>query len=167
MVLDGLAYTCPMPHMQELEKHPIRDPQRDDYDARREYRATKLRELHHLRYLPGPIPDQVGEEDRKIPVRDGAEITVRIYRPKEEAAVAAAQGRRPLVVMFHEGGWSMGDLTDEEVNCRLFCQRPGCCVRYVDYTGLRRNAPFRHGLTTLGMLCNGYAYQFLALFVLG
>ncbi|KAK7908312.1 lipase 2 [Apiospora marii] len=124
----------------ELEKHPIRDPQpsdpyygRDDHEARRQHRATKLRELHHLRYLPGPIPDQVEEEDRKIPVRDGAEITVRIYRPKGKAALAAAQGGRPLVVMYHEGGWSMGDLSDEEVNCRLFCRDLGAVCVNVDY----------------------------------
>ncbi|KAK8081807.1 hypothetical protein PG996_000588 [Apiospora saccharicola] len=119
------------PDIQELEKHPIRDPQpsdpyygRDDHEARREHRAARLRELHHLRHLPGPIPDQVEEEDRKIPVRDGAEITVRIYKPKMGEPAAHVQGgRRPLVVMYHEGGWSMGDLSDEEVNCRLFCSQ--------------------------------------------
>ncbi|KAK8056556.1 hypothetical protein PG993_001783 [Apiospora rasikravindrae] len=84
---------------------------RNDHAARREHRATKLRELHHLRYLPGPIPDQVEEEDRKIRVRDGAEITVRIYRPAKAATTARG---RPLVVMYHEGGWAMGDLSDEE-----------------------------------------------------
>ncbi|KAK8049283.1 lipase/esterase [Apiospora phragmitis] len=105
----------------QLEKHPIRDPEpsdpyygRNDHAARREHRATKLREPHHLRYLPGPIPDQVEEEDRKIPVREGAEITVRIYRPAKKVAAAATARGRPLVVMYHEGGWAMGDLSDEE-----------------------------------------------------
>ncbi|KAK7965050.1 Lipase 2 [Apiospora saccharicola] len=125
----------------ELEKHPIRDPQpsdpyygRDDHEARREHRAARLRELHHLRHLPGPIPDQVEEEDRKIPVRDGAEITVRIYKPKMGEPAAHVQGgRRPLVVMYHEGGWSMGDLSDEEVNCRLFCRDLGAVCVNVNY----------------------------------
>ncbi|KAK8138899.1 lipase 2 [Apiospora sp. TS-2023a] len=129
------------PDIQELEKHPIRDPQpsdpyygRDDHEARREHRAARLRELHHLRYLPGPIPDQVEEEDRKIPVRDDAEITVRIYRPKKGEPAAHMQGgRRPLVVMYHEGGWSMGDLSDEEVNCRLFCRDLGAVCVNVNY----------------------------------
>lgn len=121
-------------------KHPIRNPQpsdpyygRNDYSAHREHRATKLRELHHLRYLPGPIPDQVVEEDHKIPVRDGAEITVRIYRPSHVAAPAAVAQSRPLIVMYHEGGWAMGDLTDEEVNCRLFCRDLGAVCVNVDY----------------------------------
>ncbi|KAK8021211.1 hypothetical protein PG990_006349 [Apiospora arundinis] len=123
----------------ELKKHPIRAPQpsdpyygRNDHDASRQHRATKLRELHHLRYLPGPIPKQVEEEDRKIPMRDGAEITVRIYRPSKAAVAPAAKGR-PLIVMYHEGGWSMGDLSDEEVNCRLFCRDLGAVCVNVDY----------------------------------
>ncbi|KAK8115032.1 lipase/esterase [Apiospora kogelbergensis] len=120
----------------ELVKHPIRNPQpsdpyygRNDYSAHREHRATKLRELHHLRYLPGPIPDQVVEEDHKIP----PEITVRIYRPSHVAAPAAVAQSRPLIVMYHEGGWAMGDLTDEEVNCRLFCRDLGAVCVNVDY----------------------------------
>ncbi|KAK8089360.1 hypothetical protein PG997_004321 [Apiospora hydei] len=122
----------------ELEKHPIRDPQpsdpyygRNDHAAHREHRATKLRELHHLRYLPGPIPDQVEEEDRKIPVRDSADITRRRLR-----------GGRPLVVMYHEGGWAMGDLSDEEVNCRLFCRDLGAvCVNKASTYNTFRLAP--------------------------
>lgn len=84
-------------------------------------------EKHHLRILPGSIPE-VKEVDRKIPVRDGAEITVRIYTP-----VRVPEGGCPLIVMYHEGGWSMGDLTDEEVNCRLFSRDLGAVCLNVDY----------------------------------
>ena len=35
--------------------------------------------------------------------------------------------------MYHEGGWSMGDLTDEEVNCRLFCRELGAVCVNVEY----------------------------------
>jgi acetyl esterase/lipase len=123
---------------QELEKNPIREPKpsdpyygRKDHAASRAHRATILREKHHLRYLPGPIPE-VSEEDRQIPMRDGAEITVRVYRPT--ARPPAAEGRgSPLIVMFHEGGFSMGDLTDEEVNCRLFSRELGAVCVNVDY----------------------------------
>ncbi|KAI0149720.1 putative lipase/esterase [Hypoxylon sp. NC0597] len=118
-----------------LARFPVRDPQPSDpyfgddsHSAFREHRATTLREKHHLRYIPGPIPDQVSEEDRKIPVRDGAEITVRIYRP----VTRPAQGS-PLIVMYHEGGWSMGDLSDEETNCRLFSRDLGAVCVNVDY----------------------------------
>lgn len=83
-----------------MEKHPLREPQpsdpyygRDDFFARRDHRATTLREKHHLRVVPGPIPE-VKEVDWKIPVRDGAEITVRTYTPAQ-----APEGGSPLIVM--------------------------------------------------------------------
>ncbi|KAI1858092.1 uncharacterized protein JN550_012848 [Neoarthrinium moseri] len=138
-----LSYGIPDPALlAELERNPVRDPQpsdpyygRDDHAAKRAHRATTLREKHHLRYLPGPIPEQVHEEDRRIPVRDGAEITVRIYRPTAPLPPPTDEGAaaRPLIVMYHEGGWSMGDLTDEEVNCRLFSRDLGAVCVNVEY----------------------------------
>jgi len=90
--------------------------------------------MHHLRLLPGPIPDLVREEDRRVRVRDGADITVRIYTPVgNREAPHAADAKRPLIVMYHEGGWSMGDLTDEEVNCRLFSRDLGAVCVNVEY----------------------------------
>lgn len=94
----------------------------------REHRATRLRESHHLRYLPGPIPEQVREEDRKVTMRDGHEIAIRVYAP-----LKAPSGGSPLIVMYHEGGWCMGDLSDEEVNCRLFSRDLGAVCINVEY----------------------------------
>ncbi|KAH8195748.1 hypothetical protein TruAng_010076 [Truncatella angustata] len=133
-----LSYRIPDPALlAQLEENPIRDPQpsdpyygRDSHSARRAHRAATLREKHHLRYLPGPIPDEVGEEDRMIPVRKGAQIRVRIYTP---AKPPDAEKGRPLIVMYHEGGWSMGDLSDEEVNCRLFARDLGAVCVNVEY----------------------------------
>ena len=100
---------------------------RNDYSAIREHRATMLKEKWHLRYLPGPIPE-VSEEDRRIPVRDGSDVTIRIYKP-----VTKKEGGSPLIVMFHEGGWGMGDLSDEEVNCRLFTRDLGAVCVNIEY----------------------------------
>ncbi|KAF3479603.1 uncharacterized protein GIQ15_06579 [Arthroderma uncinatum] len=118
-----------------LEKGPaVRPPMpsdpyygRKDHTAIREHRATILKEKWALRYLPGPI-DEVTEQDRKIPVRDGSEITIRIYKP-----VTEKKGGSPLIVMYHEGGWAMGDLSDEEVNCRLFSRDLGAVCVNVEY----------------------------------
>lgn len=118
-----------------LEKGPpIRAPKpsdpyygRTDHTARREHRAAILKEKWALRYLPGPIAEVV-EQDRKIPVRDGSKITIRVYKP-----VTKAEGGSPLIVMFHEGGWAMGDLSDEEVNCRLFSRDLGAVCVNVEY----------------------------------
>ncbi|ORY69834.1 alpha/beta hydrolase fold-3 domain-containing protein [Pseudomassariella vexata] len=119
----------------ELEKNPLRAPQpsdpyygRDDHSAYREHRTATLREKRHLRYLAEPIPDEVEEEDRTVRMRDGEEIVVRVYRPRRKVEAGS-----PLIVMYHEGGWSMGDLTDEEVNCRLFSRDLGAVCVNVDY----------------------------------
>lgn len=86
-----------------------------------------------VRYIPGPIPDEVAEEDRQIRVRGGAEIRVRIYTPVSSSSEKEKKQKRPLFVMYHEGGWSMGDLTDEEVNCRLFARDLGAVCVNVEY----------------------------------
>ena len=64
-----------------------------------------------------------------IPVRDGTEIRVRIYTPVQKKAT----DETPLIVMYHEGGWSMGGLVDEEVNCRLFSRDLGAVCVNVEY----------------------------------
>ena len=51
--------------------------------------------------------------DRKIPVRDGAEIPVRIYSPAEKGE----QGS-PLIVNYHGGGFMLGDLETGVEFCR-------------------------------------------------
>lgn len=115
---------------QMLESNPLpKPPPGSDFFALREHRAAMLREKHHLRYLPGPIKE-VAEHDRKIPVPDGSEITVRIYQPEESRVPTRGS---PLIVMYHEGGWSMGDLTDEETNCRLFSRDLGAVCVNVEY----------------------------------
>ncbi|KUI61670.1 hypothetical protein VP1G_08825 [Cytospora mali] len=120
------SYGVMDPHLKDmLESHPLPNPPPgSDFFARREHRAAMLREKHHLRYIPGPIPE-VAEHDRKISVRDGSEVTVRIYEPVKSAV---HDDGRPLIVMYHEGGWSMGDLSDEETNCRLFTRDLGAVL---------------------------------------
>lgn len=53
-----------------------------------------LKEKGPLRYLPEPIPI-VTEQDQKIPVRDGSEITIRVYKH-----VTPKEGGSPLIVIF-------------------------------------------------------------------
>ena len=51
------------------------------------------------------IPENVKVVDRTIPMRDGAQIPVRIYSPANPDLNAS-----PLIVNFHGGGFMMGDL---------------------------------------------------------
>ena len=39
----------------------------------------------------------------------------------------------PLIIMYHEGGWCLGDLTDEDLNCRMFTKELGAVCINVDY----------------------------------
>lgn len=122
-----------------------------------------------MRYLSGPIPDYVREEDQRISVRDGTEIVVRIYMPTKPPTRGS-----PLIVMYHEGAWSQGDLSDEEVNCRLFAKELEAVCVNVDYrlapehpfpTGIldcwdalqwaASNAPSLHANPALGFIVGG------------
>lgn len=95
----------------------------------RQGRATHLQSLRHLYPIPGPIPDTVVESTHQVPTRDGNSIVVKIYQPK----TGPPEGGSPLVLMFHEGGFCMGDLTDEDMNCRLFCKELGTVCVNVEY----------------------------------
>jgi len=70
----------------------------------------------------------VKEEDMTAPARDGHPIPVRIYRP-----ASPPSGGSPLVVFYHGGGFCLGGLENEELNCRLFAQKLGCVCVNVDY----------------------------------
>ncbi|KAF1357630.1 alpha/beta-hydrolase [Lizonia empirigonia] len=90
-----------------------------DIPALRTSRAEHLKRLRHLYTIPGPIPELVAETLHDISTRDGASIRVKVYQP---VAGPPEGSSSPLVVMYHEGGWSMGDLTDEDLNCRMFAR---------------------------------------------
>ena len=64
-----------------------------------------------------------------VTTRDDASIRVKVYQPVKDPPKDGS----PLVVMYHEGGWCMGDLTDEDLNCRLFARDLGCVCVNVEY----------------------------------
>lgn len=65
----------------------------------------------------------------EVVARDGATIRVRVYQPVK----GPPEGGSPLVIMYHEGGWCMGDLTDEDLNSRMFTRDLGCVCVNVEY----------------------------------
>jgi acetyl esterase/lipase len=79
--------------------------------------------------IPGPIPDTVAETLYDVPTRDGSTIRVKVYQP---TSGPLAEGS-PLIMMYHEGGFSMGDLTDEDLNCRMFTRDLGAVCVNVEY----------------------------------
>ncbi|MFP6796080.1 MAG: alpha/beta hydrolase [Pseudomonadales bacterium] len=63
--------------------------------------------------------------DRKIPGPAG-DIPIRIYTPEGD-------GPFPIVLMFHGGGWVIGDLVTADVQSREVCRGTDAIVISVDY----------------------------------
>ncbi len=70
--------------------------------------------------------EQVGEiTDRMIPGPAG-DLPIRIYRPD-------SVGPYPLLMLFHGGGWLIGDLDHEDPSARRMCNQINAVVVSVDY----------------------------------
>ncbi|MFN7725814.1 MAG: alpha/beta hydrolase [Rubrivivax sp.] len=69
-----------------------------------------------------PEPPPVAEV-RDLATDGGTPL--RLYRP--------AAGTLPLLVYFHGGGWTIGDLDTHDVVCRTLAVHSGCAVLAVDY----------------------------------
>jgi acetyl esterase/lipase len=101
----------------------------EDFFAHRASRAAHLQKLRHLYPIPSPIPEYVTETLHEVPTHDGSSIRVRVYQPVS----SPQEGGSPLIMMYHEGGWSMGDLSDEDLNCRMFTRDLGAVCINVEY----------------------------------
>lgn len=98
--------------------------------VRRKKRADHLAKLRQHMPLGGQHVPDVDERDIVVQARDGHGIPVRVYMPSASSQTGSS---RPLILMFHEGGFSAGDWTDEEMNCRLFCKEFEAVCANVDY----------------------------------
>ena len=80
-----------------------------------------------FRVAQPPRPDiEVGKvEDISIEGRNGT-IPLRVYTPQGD-------GPFPLTMMFHGGGWVIGDLDTADAQSREVCNGAGCVVVSVDY----------------------------------
>lgn len=73
-------------------------------------------------------PVEVGRiEDRTIPNADGGPMRVRLYHPQ------GAQGKPPILVYFHGGGFVIGSIETHDRVCRYLCRAAGILVMSVDY----------------------------------
>ncbi len=87
-------------------------------DARRAYLER--------RFYSQPDPPPVAEVRA---LQTAAGVPFRLYRPAGAAATAVL----PVLVYFHGGGWTMGDLDTHDVLCRQLCNGAGVAVVAVDY----------------------------------
>ncbi|SRR6266568_449852 len=85
-----------------------------------------LSDLNYLRFGRRAEP-VAAVADLMVPV-DGGQITVRAYRPSNQAPL-------PAPIELHGGGWWLGSI-DEHVNeaiCRYWCVHAHCVVLAVEY----------------------------------
>jgi acetyl esterase len=86
--------------------------------------ASRVRMREGSLGLPGPQA-RVGVSDVSIPGPAG-QIAARHYHP-------ATAGPAPLLVFYHGGGWTIGDLDTSAALCRLTCRDAGVHVLSIDY----------------------------------
>ena len=75
------------------------------------------------RFFTQPEPPAV---DEVRALRTDGGVPLRLVRP-------AAAGVHPVLVYFHGGGWTIGDLDTHDVLCRQLCVAAGAAVLAVDY----------------------------------
>lgn len=89
-----------------------------------------------------PEPPPVHEVRDLSMTGPGGTVAFRLFRP----APAGGSGALPLLVYFHGGGWTIGDLDTHDVLCRQLALAGGCAVLSVDYR-LAPEHPFPAAVT--------------------
>lgn len=86
---------------------------------------------------PGPLPEGCPEEGRdvvtevrRVPVRDGAEVEIKVYR---RIGGGGGGGGAVLVLKTHGGGWAIGSHVTEEAENLMLAGKSGVVVVSVDY----------------------------------
>ncbi|KAK8159459.1 Alpha/Beta hydrolase protein [Phyllosticta citrichinensis] len=82
--------------------------------------------------------DGVEVSETTVPARDDYRIPIRIYkpsisRPTKPPAYPWDPNEQPLIVILHGGGFCLGCLDIEDVNCRSYCKETRATVVNVDY----------------------------------
>lgn len=92
--------------------------------------AVAARELYReTRGALAPPPPEVAKVEDLQASGPAGPIPVRLYR----ALGTAADERLPVLVYFHGGGWTIGDLDTHDIVCREFANLAQCAVISVDY----------------------------------
>lgn len=97
--------------------------------ALHEMEVAQCREVfgQMIQTIQGDIQPIHGVEDKTIPGSEGS-VPIRIYRPRD-----ATSGALPGLMLFHGGGWVIGDLDTHDNVCRHFANKADVVVVSVDY----------------------------------
>jgi acetyl esterase len=86
------------------------------------------------RALTQPAAPEVGEIRELQADGPHGTIPLRLYRPATDASAGRGAGAAlPVLVYYHGGGWTIGDLDTHDVLCRELANASGCAVVAVDY----------------------------------
>ncbi|MER1999268.1 MAG: alpha/beta hydrolase [Lysinibacillus sp.] len=85
--------------------------------------ARKLKKKE-ISQIQSPVLQFV--KDHSIKMRDGANITIRIYRPK-------TMRQLPIIIYYHGGGWVINDINTSHESCVQLAQKTEHIVVSVDY----------------------------------
>lgn len=93
--------------------------------------AEMRRESQKLHYGFRPDAPPIAEVREVVMTAGPARppVRARLYRP----FVPAAEEALPLLIYYHGGGWTVGDLDSYDVLCRELAIGAGCAVLSVDY----------------------------------
>ncbi|TVY72814.1 AB hydrolase superfamily protein [Fusarium oxysporum f. sp. cubense] len=111
------------------------EPKQEWLDILREAMARTKAAMNEKTPMPR---ENLEVKDLSVPVRDGAQIAVRFYKPRGVVNL-------PVVVIFHGGGFELGNLDNEEVSSRVIADSCHAAVLNVDYR-LAPEHPFPVGL---------------------
>ncbi|SCX66322.1 acetyl esterase [Variovorax sp. EL159] len=75
--------------------------------------------------LEVPKPELARVEDFSIAARDGFAMPARLYAPSSAVL--------PVLIYFHGGGFTVGNIRTHDTLCRVLSQKSGCAVVSVDY----------------------------------
>lgn len=122
-------------HMKEYPPPGSFDSEAYDpnVDRTRKARIAHLKTRRPFFPIPGPIPDIVNESDIFVDYPPAkTKLQVRVYSATDLSGVDQSSGV-PIIVLMHEGGWMLGDMSDEEHNARLFASSFDCVVLNIEY----------------------------------
>ncbi|KAL2839058.1 Alpha/Beta hydrolase protein [Aspergillus pseudoustus] len=96
------------------------------------------RDIHFLSTPTGKrLETGVVVSPATVPARDGFRIPIRIYTPTPTAEEGCGNGRsgyyRGVVIFYHSGGFTSGDLETEDVSCRYMSLYAQTIVISIDY----------------------------------
>ncbi|MFJ6210246.1 alpha/beta hydrolase [Lysinibacillus sp. NPDC092081] len=99
-------------------------------ESSKQYYELTPQEARAVRIVPKCTlpnsPQLAAIDNRKITVRDGAQINVRIYRPTLDEKL-------PVIVYYHGGGWVFGNIDSTDAGCQLLAEKAQAIVVSVDY----------------------------------